>query len=90
MTDTRVERLRELKATQVLSYEQLAREIGVSFMSVYRWLKQGALPRNRLVIKAIDQFLARNGGGQTASATRPRRRKQPSGALESKATKAVG
>jgi len=59
--DIRVERLRQIKAEQGFSYEQLAQGIGVSYMSVYRWLKQGALPRNYLVIKAVERFLARNG-----------------------------
>jgi len=53
--------LRQFKESHGIGYEQMAREIGVSFMSVYRWLKRGVLPRNRLVIKAVDEFLEQNG-----------------------------
>lgn len=61
MVDTRIRYLRKIKAEQGLGYDQLAQGIGVSFMSVYRWLKKGALPRNHLVIKAVDKFLERHG-----------------------------
>ena len=70
MEDVRVTRLRQLKAEQALSYEQMAKGIGVSFMSVYRWLKQGALPRHYLVIRAIDKFLVRNGYRQESRSRR--------------------
>ena len=53
--------MRQVKESQGIGYEQLAQGIGVSFMSVYRWLKKGTVPRNRLVIRSIDKFLARNG-----------------------------
>jgi transcriptional regulator with XRE-family HTH domain len=59
--NNRIQRLQQLKESQGIGYERLAQEIGVSFMSVYRWLKKGVVPKNRLVLKAIDEFLTRNG-----------------------------
>ena len=61
MPNDRIERLQRIKAQRELSYEQLAQELGVSFMSVYRWIKRRSTPKNRLVLKSIDRLLAKYG-----------------------------
>ena len=60
MAGKRVAQLRRIKSKRGLSYNRMGDEIGVTGMTVYRWFKNRLLPRNRLVIRAVDEFLARN------------------------------
>ena len=55
-----IEKLRKVKESRGLSYDELGHQIGVHSMSVYRWLKYGKSPKSRAVRRALDEFLERN------------------------------
>ena len=50
-----IEELR--KVNRNLSYEKIAKEMGVSSQSVYRWLRGVSNP-NQLAIKAISDYVS--------------------------------
>jgi len=66
----RIDGLRKIKAERKLSYETLGRKLGVHAISVFRWLKKGVVPKNRLVLQAIDRFLAKKNGNRTQKGRR--------------------
>ena len=42
-----------------VSLEQIAGEIGVSSMTVYRWRRGQAKPKSRIVLKALSDYINR-------------------------------
>ncbi len=42
-----------------VSLEQIAGEIGVSSMTVYRWRRGQANPKSRIVLKALTNYINR-------------------------------
>lgn len=54
-----VEMLREFKKKSGWSYEKIAREIGVSMLTVQHWIK-GKYKPSRLARKEIEFFLKRH------------------------------
>jgi len=40
-----------------VSLEQIAGEIGVSSMTVYRWRRGQANPKSRIVLKALTEYI---------------------------------
>ena len=60
MRDRRIEQLSKVRSLRGLSYNQMGDEIGVTGMTVFRWFKKRLLPTHRLVIRAVDEFLAKN------------------------------
>ena len=40
-----------------VSLEQIAGEIGVSSMTVYRWRRGQAIPKSRIVLKALTEYI---------------------------------
>ena len=78
-TGRRVAQLRRIRSERSLSYNRMGDEIGVTGMTVFRWLQKGLLPMHRLVLQAVDEFLARNQahlGNSGANLARSRRRKR--------------
>lgn len=61
MVRDRIAKLREIKQRHSLRYEALAHALGVHSQSIFRWLQRGVVPRSRLVLRAIDRFITRNG-----------------------------
>lgn len=55
-----IQELKRLKKETGLSYEKMAREIGISWRSLYRWLKGNSLPSD-LALKAIKKYLDNQG-----------------------------
>ena len=70
MAVDQIEKLRNVKERQGLSYDELGKQIGVHSQSVYRWLKGNKPPKSRAVRKALDQFLRKvsTSGGKRAAA----------------------
>ena len=46
-----------------VSLEQIAGEIGVSSMTVYRWQKGQAKPKSRIVLKSLTEYINRTPKG---------------------------
>lgn len=46
-----------------VSLEQIAGELGVSSMTVYRWQRGQAKPKSRLVLKALTEYINRTPKG---------------------------
>ena len=68
-----IEKLRRIKESRGLSYDELGHQIGVHSMSVYRWLKESRPPKSRALRRAVDQFLRKVlNSGERRSATRKR------------------
>jgi len=40
-----------------VSLEQIAGELGVSSMTVYRWKRGQAAPKSRIVLKALTEYI---------------------------------
>ena len=40
-----------------VSLEQIAGEIGVSSMTVYRWRRGQSIPKSRIVLKALNDYI---------------------------------
>ncbi len=47
-----------------VSLEQIAGEIGVSSMTVYRWKKGQAKPKSRIVLRALTDYINRKSSGE--------------------------
>ena len=61
------ERLRKLTAIRKAlgwSEEVCAYHLGVTYSTLNRWERGESLPKSRVVLKAIDQFLAKHGKPQ--------------------------
>jgi transcriptional regulator with XRE-family HTH domain len=43
-----------------VSLEQIAGEIGVSSMTVYRWQRGQAKPKSRIVLRALTEYINRS------------------------------
>ena len=56
-----IETLIKLKKDNDLSYEKMARQIGVSFQTVLRWMNKGDKPSD-LALVQIKRFIEENGG----------------------------
>lgn len=54
-----IETLIKLKIDKNLSYEKLARQIGVSFQTVLRWINKGDKPSD-LALAQIRRFIKEN------------------------------
>ncbi len=42
-----------------VSLEQIAGELGVSFMTVYRWKRGQSSPKSKVVLKALSNYINR-------------------------------
>ena len=60
----RIERLRAIRQALGWSEEVCAYHLGVTYSTLNRWERGESLPKSRLVLKAIDQFLAKYGKPQ--------------------------
>lgn len=58
MKTNEIEQLRQIKEREKISYEGLARELGVSFQTIYRWLKKGSNP-SVMGLRTIREYLGR-------------------------------
>lgn len=52
----KIEKLREYKEKQAISYDELARRLKVNVRNVYRWLKEGIEP-GQMARRIIQEFL---------------------------------
>jgi transcriptional regulator with XRE-family HTH domain len=59
----RIERLRAIRKALGWSEEVCAYHLGVTYSTLNRWERGESLPKSRVVLKAIDQFLAKHGKG---------------------------
>ena len=57
----RIERLRAIRQALGWSEEVCAYHLGVTYSTLNRWERGESLPKSRVVLKAIDQFLAKHG-----------------------------
>lgn len=46
-----------------LTYEVIAAKLGVSFITVYRWMSGKTLPTSKITIERIEKFLRGKNGG---------------------------
>ena len=60
----RIERLRAIRQALGWSEEVCAYHLGVTYSTLNRWERGESLPKSRVVLKAIDQFLAKYGKPQ--------------------------
>lgn len=51
-----IEKLKQYKEEKDISYEKLAREIGVSYRTLFRWLNEDSKPSD-MGLKIIKDFL---------------------------------
>ena len=56
-----IELLKKLKEEKGLSYEKIARDLEVSFNTVYRWLAYNKPPRSMVMVNRIQDYLKRKG-----------------------------
>ena len=61
----RIERLRAIRQALGWSEEVCAYHLGVTYSTLNRWERGESLPKSRVVLKAIDQFLAKHGKTQS-------------------------
>ena len=60
-----IKQLQALRQSLGWSQEQCAHHLGVAYASLNRWERGASLPRSRVIIHAIDQFLAQHGSKPT-------------------------
>ena len=60
-----IDRLKGLRKRLGWSEEVCAYHLGVTYSTLNRWERGESLPKSRLVLKAIDQFLAKYGKDRT-------------------------
>ena len=60
----RIERLKAIRKRLGWSGETCAHELGVSYSTLSRWERGESLPKSRVVLKAIEYFIATHGKGQ--------------------------
>ena len=58
----KIEHLRAIRKQLGWSEETCAHELGVTYSTLNRWERGESLPKSRVVLKAIDQFIAKHGG----------------------------
>jgi len=61
----KIDRLKKVRQTMGWSEEVCAYHLGVTYSTLNRWERGESLPKSRLVLKAIDQFLAKYAKEQT-------------------------
>ena len=61
----RIERLRAIRQALGWSEEVCAYHLGVTYSTLNRWERGESFPKSRVVLKAIDQFLAKYGKDRT-------------------------
>ena len=61
----RIERLRAIRQALGWSEEVCAYHLGVTYSTLNRWERGESVPKSRVVLKAIDQFLAKYGKDRT-------------------------
>ena len=59
----KIDRLKGLRRRMGWSEETCAHQLGVTYSTLNRWERGESLPKSRVVLKAIDQFLAKHGKG---------------------------
>ena len=55
----KIKQLKALRESQGWSQEYCAHQLGVAYSSLNRWERGEALPKSRVIIQAIDRFVAR-------------------------------
>ena len=63
----KVARLSAVRRQLGWSEETCAHELGVTYSTLNRWERGESLPKSQLVLRAIDDFLARHAGTGPAS-----------------------
>ncbi|MBI3088274.1 MAG: helix-turn-helix transcriptional regulator [Candidatus Omnitrophica bacterium] len=58
-----IKQVTALRRARGWSQEYCAHQLGVAYSSLNRWERGESLPKSRLVIQAIDRFLAQQAGG---------------------------
>jgi transcriptional regulator with XRE-family HTH domain len=58
--EDRIEQLRAIRKRLGWSEETCAHHLGVSYSTLSRWERGESLPKSRLVLDAIDRFVARH------------------------------
>ena len=61
----KIERLKVIRQALGWSEEVCAFHLGVTYSTLNRWERGESLPKSRVVLKAIDHFIARYGKEQT-------------------------
>jgi len=61
----KIERLKAIRQALGWSEEVCAYHLGVTYSTLNRWERGESLPRSRVVLKAIDQFLVKYGKKQS-------------------------
>ena len=57
----KIEHLRAIRKQLGWSEETCAHELGVTYSTLNRWERGESFPKSRVVLKAIDRFLAKYG-----------------------------
>jgi len=57
----KIERLKAIRQTLGWSEEVCAYRLGVTYSTLNRWERGASVPKSRVVVKAIDRFLAKYG-----------------------------
>ena len=60
----KIEQLRSVRQALGWSEETCAHHLGVTYSTVNRWERGESLPKSRVVLNAIDHFIARYGKHQ--------------------------
>ena len=55
----KIKQLKVLRESQGWSQEYCAHQLGVAYSSLNRWERGESLPKSRVIIQAIDRFVAR-------------------------------
>ncbi len=61
----RIERLKVVRQALGWSEEVCAYHLGVTYSTLNRWERGESLPKSRVILKAIDRFLAKYGKEQS-------------------------
>lgn len=60
----KIKRLKTIRKQLGWSEEVCAYHLGVTYSTLNRWERGASLPRSRLVLKAVDRFIARHRKGE--------------------------
>ena len=63
----RIEQLKAIRKHLGWSEEFCAYQLGVTYSTLNRWERGESLPRSRVVLSAVDRFIARHGKTHTGS-----------------------
>lgn len=61
----KIDRLRALRKQLGWSEELCAHELGVTYSTLNRWERGESLPKSRLVLQAIEQFIVKYGSAKS-------------------------